>query len=132
VLSLLVERGADPDVADKDLRRTPLHLAAASGRPNAVKVLLATGRVDINRRDLHGRTPLHYAAAGVGLGTGVRPSPTPRLAPIRIETRLEVIRALVEAEADVSVEDSLFMTPLVVARLRSCPEAEAMLTARKE
>lgn len=44
--------------------RTPLHYAAASGNLSVVKALLAA-KTDINARDQHAKTALHFAA---GLG----------------------------------------------------------------
>ena len=40
-----------------------LHRAAASGNFDAVKALLAHKVADVNARDSHGATPIHYAAA---------------------------------------------------------------------
>ncbi|KAK4443825.1 ankyrin repeat-containing domain protein [Podospora aff. communis PSN243] len=43
-------------------RNTPLHLAAASGQPGLISILLRNG-ADINIRNGHGQTPLHSAAS---------------------------------------------------------------------
>jgi len=57
--SLLLERGANPDITDK-LGRTPLHTAAMKGNAEAVKLLLPYSR-DPNQADDHGWTPFFMA-----------------------------------------------------------------------
>ncbi|KAG0134731.1 ankyrin repeat-containing domain protein [Tuber indicum] len=42
----------------------PLHIAAARGITVSVRILLETGRLNINRTNKLGMTPLHYAAQG--------------------------------------------------------------------
>ncbi|KAH6634643.1 ankyrin repeat-containing domain protein, partial [Chaetomium sp. MPI-SDFR-AT-0129] len=43
---------------------TPLHWACRNGREEIVKLLLSTGKVDINARDDLGNTPFHLAIQG--------------------------------------------------------------------
>ncbi|CAE7544400.1 ANKRD11, partial [Symbiodinium sp. CCMP2456] len=45
-------------------RRTPLHVAAKSGRLEVCLALLDEGLVDVNAQDMHGFTCLHYACTG--------------------------------------------------------------------
>ena len=58
----LVERGAEIDVLDPNLGRTPLHCAAISNSDGAVLGYLVEKGAILNRRDKHGETPLHLAA----------------------------------------------------------------------
>ena len=63
VLSLLLDRGADPDAkAVHGIR--PLHIAASQNHPQAVRILLEAGRADADATDSAGRTALHIAAIG--------------------------------------------------------------------
>ena len=55
----MLEAGADPFGADSR-GRTPMHMAAATGRVALLGALLARG-MDPNVRDMGGRTPLHAA-----------------------------------------------------------------------
>jgi len=52
------------DVGSKDPNgRTPLSRAAGGGHEAVVKLLLETGKVDVDSKDSYsGRTPLSYAA----------------------------------------------------------------------
>jgi ankyrin repeat protein len=42
--------------------RTPLSWAAREGRDIVIKLLIKTGKVDIDSKDDDGRTPLYWAA----------------------------------------------------------------------
>lgn len=46
------------------MKRTPLLTASLAGKEGTVKLLLDTGKVNVNARDREGRTPLSYAAGG--------------------------------------------------------------------
>jgi ankyrin repeat protein len=57
VARLLLDAGADPDAGGS----APLRMAAGSGRPELVRLLLAVG-ADVERRDDRGHTALDFAA----------------------------------------------------------------------
>ena len=61
---VLLQAGADPNLADWEHQLTPLHLAAVGKqshmRGEVVELLLA-GRARLWAEDAHGLTPLHYA-----------------------------------------------------------------------
>jgi ankyrin repeat protein len=58
---VLLEAGADPDIADDILRDTPLHLAAERGDAAIVRLLLAHGATPTGW-NTDGSDPLHLAA----------------------------------------------------------------------
>lgn len=61
-LAALLACGFDPDRRDDSIGKTALHVAAAEGWPDAVRLLLAAGAsVDARDREFHG-TPLVWAA----------------------------------------------------------------------
>mmetsp|Transcript_8283 Transcript_8283/g.28164 ORF Transcript_8283/g.28164 Transcript_8283/m.28164 type:complete len:178 (-) Transcript_8283:858-1391(-) len=48
---------------DRDSGFTLLHLAAGAGHEEACRLLLADGRLNVDERDMEGRTALHHACA---------------------------------------------------------------------
>ena len=57
----LLKNGYNPDLQDS-YGRTALLLAAERGHDAVVKLLLKTGKVDVESKDEYGRTPLSWAA----------------------------------------------------------------------
>ena len=92
LVSILLEAGADPDVADSE-GWTPLRASAWGGHASAVQVLLERGAL-VDASDSEGRTALR-AAAWAG--------------------HEEVVRALLNAGARVDGEDKQGRTPLIAA-----------------
>ncbi|KAL2857373.1 ankyrin repeat-containing domain protein [Aspergillus pseudoustus] len=63
VVKLLMATGrVDVDFAESFNRVTPLATAAANGDVEIARELIESGRVDVNKKDLHGQTPLFRAA----------------------------------------------------------------------
>ncbi|XP_048360839.1 nuclear factor NF-kappa-B p100 subunit isoform X3 [Sphaerodactylus townsendi] len=61
-LELLVEKGADVNMAERQSGRTPLHLAVEMDDLNLASHLLKKLRADVNACTSAGNTPLHLAA----------------------------------------------------------------------
>lgn len=61
VLSLLLDRGVNPDILNRH-KQTPLMLAAMHGNVSCVERLIQLGANILVFDSLHGRTCLHYAA----------------------------------------------------------------------
>ena len=57
----MVSRGADVNIPDDDLHRTPLYVAALNGHLDISKLLVDHG-ADVNIVSTSGRTPLTVAA----------------------------------------------------------------------
>jgi ankyrin repeat protein len=79
---MILERGADPTVQDKD-GRTPFHLASRLGTCGSVRMILKQG-ADPTVQDKDGRTPFHEAS---------------------LEGHVEVVRMILERGADPTVQD---------------------------
>jgi hypothetical protein len=63
VVKILLEHKANPNLADKDYEKTPLHLAAFEGYLDIFELLLDAG-ADTTLRDYKDRPPLESAWAG--------------------------------------------------------------------
>jgi ankyrin repeat protein len=72
-----------------------LHLAAAGGHANVVKVLARVGGIDLQAPDHNGRTPLHWAAAAGHEAT---------------------VAALLDLDCDPLIQDSSTKTPVEYAK----------------
>jgi hypothetical protein len=99
VVTLLVERGADPAIAPT-WGVTPLMFASSSGHLEIVRFLLGhdSATATINCRDRYGETAL-FKACRQGHGG--------------------VVRALLESGADPTIADNKGITPLTIAKRRS-------------
>lgn len=95
MLALLLGRGADRTAARHD-GRTALHQAAATGRPETIRLLLDAG-LDANARDVAGVTPLELAVQGDDAAARIEP--------------------LLAAGADARAGNAAGLTPLHVAAL---------------
>jgi ankyrin repeat protein len=105
---LLLERGADPTTRSK-YDQTSLHMACMYGNDIAIRLLLATGRVDLEARDSNDTTPLLRAARN---------------------GRLAAARLLVDAGADVNARDIISLTPVRFALAYGFGDVAAFLRSR--
>ncbi|XP_063222114.1 transient receptor potential cation channel protein painless-like [Bacillus rossius redtenbacheri] len=58
----LLQRGADPNLVNKERKRAPIHVAAESGSVPALRALLGSGTLDLNQVNDLGDTAFHVAA----------------------------------------------------------------------
>ena len=107
VVGVLLEGGADPDVADAT-SATPLHYAAAGHSGPAAAVLAARG-ADVSAATAKGVTPLHAAAR---------------------RDAVPVVRVLLEHGADVGAQDIGGDTPLHRAASGDAASSAALLLDR--
>jgi ankyrin repeat protein len=101
----LVEKDVKLALARDEAGRTPLHLAAGSGRADVAAYLVARG-ADVNAADNNAWTPLHAAAAA---------------------DRDEAVRILIDGKAALESRTSEGETPLAVAAGRGAARAAARL-----
>lgn len=104
---------SDPILNDSGM--TELHLAAYNGDPEWVSACIAGG-LDLRARSNNGYTPLHWAVDMGCVGA--------------TEDRIAVVRALVEAGADVTARSARGETPAETARQSTSEYLLPYLTER--
>eukprot|EP00128_Syssomonas_multiformis_P007040 Colp12_sorted_trinity150504_noHs@22461 len=104
LISLMLEKGANPNLPQSGCRKTPLHHAAIMS-PDMCRLLLEKG-ADPHARDSEGDTPLHIAA---------------------FWGNLEVCELLIEKGADTTVCNKVGGTPLHAAAEKQRTEICALL-----
>uniref|UniRef100_A0A8C7ZSM1 Serine/threonine-protein phosphatase 6 regulatory ankyrin repeat subunit A n=1 Tax=Oryzias sinensis TaxID=183150 RepID=A0A8C7ZSM1_9TELE len=62
-VSLLLSHGAQVNVGDVQMHRTPLMMAALNGQTNTVEVLVSSGKADLSLQDTERNTALHLACS---------------------------------------------------------------------
>ena len=104
IAKLLIERGADINLADSD-GRTPLYRACWNNYLEIARLLIK-GNADVNLAEKDGETPLHVACWN---------------------NNLEIAKLLIERGADINLADSDDETPLYRACLRNKLEIARLL-----
>lgn len=112
VVQLLVERGADPAVKDKQ-KITLLHAALYSGNEDEMlRYLLSLKKIDINAQDDSGRTPLHWAVR---------------------QKKAKLVKTLLEAGADRNIQDMEGKTPISYTQgTKACLCSDNMVAILKQ
>jgi len=104
ILQMLLDKGANPDLQDKD-RETALYLAAGQSDPEIVKMLLDKG-ANLNLQNKSGKAALHHAAG--------QPNP-------------EIVKMLLEKGANLNLQDIKGQTALHLAAMEDHPGIVKML-----
>jgi ankyrin repeat protein len=131
LVSVLLARGAKPDAADAQYQQTPLMVAAREGHVDLVRLLLAQG-AQVNAQTRAGRVPAfrtpgsNAGSKGSGIVRGGWPErgerdPIPGAKTALLyaarEGQLEIVRALIDAGAQIEKADADGVTPLLMAVL---------------
>ena len=143
--TLLVDRGATVDATDATYQQTALMVAVRENHPEIVKLLIARG-ASVSARTRVGRTPawvLPNSQPGFGHGIGIVRGGSPdrgRRAPIpggmtpllyaSRDGRMDSVRMLLDAGADINVRDANEITPLISAITNNHPDVARYLIER--
>ena len=144
-VTLLVDRGATVDATDAAFQQTALMVAVRENNPDVVKFLIARG-ASVNAKTRVGRTPpwvLPNSVPGFGHGIGIvrgglpargsrPPIPggmTPLLYAAR-DGRMDTIRMLLDAGADINQREANEITPLIIAITNNHPDVARFLIDR--
>ncbi|MEW6279085.1 MAG: ankyrin repeat domain-containing protein [Candidatus Eremiobacterota bacterium] len=104
----LLSRGADPNHRDNS-GLTPLHIAALAGKPGVARILLEHG-ADVNASDHVHRRPIHLVSQ-----------------PQECRSRIETLRVLLEAGAEVNPQDCWSTLHEAAMSAHLCPEFAIIL-----
>ncbi len=91
IIEYLMENGVDADAVRRDNGQTALFRAVDLQALPVVKLLTGKGKADVNRKDIWGLSPIHYACR---------------------EASANIVKVLVEAGADPNAQDEYGFTPL--------------------
>lgn len=121
---------------------TCLHLAARQGHPDLIKLLLNTGKFDMNEKDDGGWTPIMWAAEDkhrdatqllIEQGANVHIRDEELNTPLHwaaLSGNLEVCRLLLEAHADINSLNIFKETSLHIAAREDCYNCVQLLVSR--
>ena len=121
-----IEDGAS--LAGDSIAGTPLHAAAAAGRPEHVAAVLTAGG-EVGSQTEFGMTPLHAAVTNASQPMPIRTlvEDVPNISRPDTATRLASIAVLLDAGADIHVRDQFGATLLHAAAVHGQPEYIAAL-----
>ncbi len=140
-IKALLQKGASVNAKDTVTQQTALMWAVRANHPVVVPLLLEYG-AEVNARTRTGKTPARRppgaggGSHGVGIVRGGWPErgyqdPTPggmtALLYAARDGRLEIVRALIQAKADINQADANGITPLVMAITNNHLEAAKFL-----
>ena len=139
---VLLEGGATLDAKDAQFEQTPLMVAVRENHPQVVKLLVELG-ANVNARTRLGITPpfiLPNSVPGFGHGVGIvrggspdrgRRAPTPgSMSPLQYaarDGRLETVKILLAAGADINQVEANDITPLITAITNNHPDVATYL-----
>ena len=144
-VTLLLDRGASLNATDATYQQTALMVAVRENHPEIVKLLIARG-ASVNARTRVGRAPqwiLPNSVPGFGHGIGIvrgglpprgsrAPIPggmTPLLYAAR-DGRMDIVRMLLDAGAEVNQRDANEIPPLILAITNNHPDVARFLIDR--
>lgn len=138
MMALLLDRGADVAVVERELGRSPLHWAASDNRSPLVALLLEKG-ANIEALDKAGDTPLHVAGyngatesatllldKGADVDARGKQQRTPLFKAIEHE-HTDVAALLIGRNTDVNAKDTNGKTPLSETGWFGCADIAALL-----
>ncbi len=137
-LKLHIAKGGNFNAVDP-YGYTPLKRAIEGHHAEAAKLLIESGKVDLNTKDLEGKTPLivalnsgerEIAEALIAKGADIQAKDKNDVTPLNAALRMgqtEVATALIEKGADVNSADRTGQTPLTLAQQRGATDIVALL-----
>jgi uncharacterized protein len=140
-----MERGAKVDAKDAQFEQTALMVAVRANHPQVVKLLVELG-ADVNAKTRLGITPpfiLPNSVPGFGHGIGIvrggspdrgRRAPTPgSMSPLQYaarDGRLDTVKILLAAGADINQVEANDISPLITAITNNHPDVATYLIER--
>jgi uncharacterized protein len=141
-VTALLDRGAEVDATDASFKQTALMVAIRENEPAVVRTLIAHG-ANVNAKTRVGPTPpwvLPNSQPGFGHGIGIvrggspdrgRRGPIPGgMSPLQYaarDGRLDIVKMLLDAHADVNQREANDITPLLSAITNNHPDVARYL-----
>ena len=109
-VKILLANGANPDYRNPATGLSALSAAAAEGQSNTIRLLVRTGKADVNIADLSGRTPIFYAVE---------------------QNQEDALRTLLSLGANVNAQDHNGVTALMRASAKNRQDCVNILLKQK-